>query len=504
MTSHGWLVRVANLPLFAALAAAQITVEPGWPVTTGFSVSPSATAAQLDGDAELEIVIASQDNKVYALNHDGTPVPGWPRQMGSAMYPDQWLRFNSSPAVGDIDGDGYPEIVVGGLDGKVWAWNHDGSLVPGWPYNTGYMVASTPSLGDIDGDGALEIVIGNHYGRVYAFNGNGTLCSGFPRETGYAIRGSPALGDLDEDGYPEIVVPSEVSGPDLWAFDGNGANLPGFPLDLHPGLGIESSPALGDIDQDGHLDIVIGLRNGLMYALNRDGSVKFGWPYNAGYTFESSPALANLDDDPELEIVCGANNSQVIALNHDGSLLPGWPVATSYSVLSSPAIGDVDGDGELDIVIGENTGKVYGFHVDGTAIAGFPLFTTYTVYSTPLLADLDLDGHLELLVGCNDSKIYCWDLGPESLNRCALPWPQWRCDAANTALAVVSTAARGDLNCDGLVDFGDINPFVLALSDPAGYAAAFHDCDLMNGDCNCDGLVDFDDISAFVALMSGG
>ena len=63
--------------------------------------------------------------------------------------------------------------------------------------------------------------------------------------------------------------------------------------------------------------------------------------------------------------------------------------------------------------------------------------------------------------------------------------------------------ARGDLNCDGVVNFDDINPFVLALSDPAGYHAAFPDCDIMNGDINGDGRVDFEDINPFVALLAG-
>jgi hypothetical protein len=54
------------------------------------------------------------------------------------------------------------------------------------------------------------------------------------------------------------------------------------------------------------------------------------------------------------------------------------------------------------------------------------------------------------------------------------------------------------------VDFADINPFVLALSDPAGYARQFPDCDIRNGDINGDGAVNFADTDAFVALLSGG
>ena len=70
-----------------------------------------------------------------------------------------------------------------------------------------------------------------------------------------------------------------------------------------------------------------------------------------------------------------------------------------------------------------------------------------------------------------------------------------------TAQAVTYTV--GDLNCDGAVNFDDINPFVLALSDPAGYQAAFPDCPIANGDVNGDGFVNFDDINPFVALLTG-
>ena len=66
-----------------------------------------------------------------------------------------------------------------------------------------------------------------------------------------------------------------------------------------------------------------------------------------------------------------------------------------------------------------------------------------------------------------------------------------------------SPFSRGDLNCDGLVNFDDIDPFVLALSDPAAYALQYPDCDILNGDANGDGVVNFDDINAFVALLSG-
>ena len=60
----------------------------------------------------------------------------------------------------------------------------------------------------------------------------------------------------------------------------------------------------------------------------------------------------------------------------------------------------------------------------------------------------------------------------------------------------------GDLDCDGVVDIHDINPFVLALSNPEGYATMYSSCDILNADINLDGSVDIYDINPFVALLA--
>ena len=81
--------------------------------------------------------------------------------------------------------------------------------------------------------------------------------------------------------------------------------------------------------------------------------------------------------------------------------------------------------------------------------------------------------------------------------------------AASSSLLSSSAAGRealgrsGDTNCDGALSYADIDPFVLALSGPSGYAAAFPECPWLNADCNGDGCVDYADIDAFVALLSG-
>lgn len=75
--------------------------------------------------------------------------------------------------------------------------------------------------------------------------------------------------------------------------------------------------------------------------------------------------------------------------------------------------------------------------------------------------------------------------------------------ASMVRLAGLIDVIIGDLNCDGRIDFGDINPFVLRLTDPAGYRLAYSDCPDAHGDINRDGRVDFGDINPFVALLAG-
>jgi hypothetical protein len=79
--------------------------------------------------------------------------------------------------VGDINGDGVLEVVIGSKDSKVYVWDAEGRLLPGWPKNTGGAISSSPAIGDVDGDGTLELVIGSKDTNVYAwsFPRTGTL-----------------------------------------------------------------------------------------------------------------------------------------------------------------------------------------------------------------------------------------------------------------------------------------------------------------------------------------
>jgi hypothetical protein len=80
------------------------------------------------------------------------------------------------------------------------------------------------------------------------------------------------------------------------------------------------------------------------------------------------------------------------------------------------------------------------------------------------------------------------------------PYPD---SQATSGAAWVPGPMAGDMDCNGYVEFDDINPFVAALTGQAIYEAAYPDCYWRNADCNLNGIVDFDDINPFVALLSG-
>ena len=103
------------------------------------------------------------------------------------------------------------------------------------------------------------------------------------------------------------------------------------------------------------------------------------------------------------------------------------------------------------------------------------------------------DGHstvqLRWTMGETDSAwVYCgWNIDDVQV---------WAADPAGCPFVA------GDLNCDGNVNFFDIDAFVLAITDEPGYAAAYPDCDIMLADINEDGLVNFFDIDGFVTLIT--
>ncbi len=399
-SSDGWVYALsANGSLLwqfnAAQAVSAVASLPG-----GGAIEATPAAADLDNDGWPEVVVAvlasynvagEYNGGVVVLDHGGTLRPGWPRitlDNNRDGHPD---GGSSSPALGDLDGDGDLEIVAASLDMRVYAWHHNGEMVAGWPRFVAETVFSSPALADLDDDGCLEVIIGvqahdyppmglHDGGYLHVYRGDGSEQPGFPRYVDQTIDSSPAVGDINGDGYLDIVVGTGVwfqgKGFAIYAWDRSGNLLPGWPVST-TGY-VLSSPALGDIDGDGQLEVVIGsgscwrlsgtgCNTGTLYALNGDGSVVPGWPVVVQDNFGvrgplhwASPALANFDSDSQPEVFINHRCDTVVydgngtQLTHvGGSPSDGKPTIWmgNYSCpFATPALGDIDNDGKLEIV----------------------------------------------------------------------------------------------------------------------------------------------------------
>lgn len=121
--------------------------------------------------------------------------------------------------------------------------------------------------------------------------------------------------------------------------------------------------------------------------------------------------------------------------------------------------------------------------------------TTEVADNVWTLQDFDISAEAD-----NQPTVYLrWTMGPTDAGWAYCGWNVDDVQVYATGCAELP----GDVNCDGRLDFRDINPFVLALTNPVAYAAAFPHCDVNHADCNGDGSVGFGDINAFVLLLSG-
>src|SRR5207245_2621950 len=143
----------------------------------------------------------------------------------------------------------------------------------------------------------------------------------------------------------------------LHLFDCHGHSRGFWPAAAFPGhaneVGVFSTPAIGDLDGDGHLDVVYGSYNHRIYAKRADGSDLPGWEGGRDNydTVWSSPALADLDGDGRPEVIIGtdlgggaavfgcpkATRGTVSIFDAHGRFLPGWPKCIDTPIWSSPA-----------------------------------------------------------------------------------------------------------------------------------------------------------------------
>ena len=105
----------------------------------------------IDGDGDLEVCVATESGLLSIYHHDGSPLNGWPINLGEPLH------YAPTPTIFDIDEDGDLEIFLpAGI--RVYALHHDGISVAGWPVRMGQYTTSNSTIaaGDIDGDGDYD------------------------------------------------------------------------------------------------------------------------------------------------------------------------------------------------------------------------------------------------------------------------------------------------------------------------------------------------------------
>ncbi|MDO9171640.1 MAG: FlgD immunoglobulin-like domain containing protein [bacterium] len=404
--------------------------DPGYPnLVDGFprvlSAEPISDPAivDLDGDGLAEIVFSDAGGAVHAVHNTGADLPGWPVATGAALS-------EGPVAVGALDLSGELSVVVGTIDGRVFAFAPDGSPRDGWPYQMPAVAPVFVSIGAVGGPYPRSVVaVGGAFLRILDSHGTHV-----PSPWGWNLTGAAsypaAIGNIDADPAAEIVC---TFGSTVWMFDritGVGNQLRTLPAPPSEAV------SLGDLDLDGDAEVLVPTSNGTLYAVNSNGTEQPGsWPFvSASASPLSRPAIANCLGMPELEVAVAARSWSVHLLKDDGLQQAGFPVGSDgWLIYGSPILGMLEDGTSADVVFGARGNKAWAWSNLSALLDGWPKELADSVYQTPAMGDLDGDG-LPELVFLGTSRLYAYHVN-QSAGYASRTWLMYGYDPARTGCA---------------------------------------------------------------------
>ena len=444
----------------------------GFPIYNA-SQKTSPLAVDLDNDGVEEIIYGDYNGYVHVINSDGT------------IFGDGTFPFNTgnqiwgAAASADLDGDGLTDFTVPSKSKHLYIFDKNGLKVD---YDAEKYLLGTPAIGNIDDDSDLEIVFSGYSSsnKVFAINHDGSDVVGFPYELGEKVKIGVALADFNGNGKDDIVVGTDSDKIHLIYDDGSEAS--GFPVSV--GDKVQSAPSI--LEVDGVKVIFVGCNDDNLYAINSDGSFRFLLPTTDKIL--NSPAF--IDYNNSLYIFFSDDNGMLYGVNTDGNPLDGWPVDAGAVISKSVAFSDMNNDGNVELIAVTELADVLAYNLDGSPYTDVPMTNEFTFTSSPLIHDMDGDGDLEILAGSVNSLIA---LDIKSFGSTNGYWNMFRGNTQRTGYYEGVGYSEcgtelGDVTGDGIVNILDLVQvvnYILELSSPLYECAA---------DFNQDGVVNILDL----------
>lgn len=344
---------------------------------------------------------------------------GWPNELVDPSA--------NSPVVGDIDGYGAMEVVVG--NDRLYAWHADGQeVVDGDQQGITWGVMSPfgddfvgpAALAELDGSPGFEIVAAAYTSKqIFCFQGDGTVMPGWPRPTIDFVRAGVTAGDIDGDGSPEIIAVDQEAY--LYAWHLNGTEVINGDANTSTDGVFKRLPdtnqwqyqmaALADIDNDNKQEIIIPTQDMKLYVLNETGGNEPGWPFSLPNYAGGGVVVGDIDNNGDLELVVTTRNSNdVFCLNHNATIMWNTWIHCNLFFNPSPSLADITGDGKLETFIAASNGRLHAIQYDGSYAPGWPLYYSTSTYteSSPVIADVNGDGSVDVLLGDEGKFINAW------------------------------------------------------------------------------------------------